>query len=78
MNDGSEEEFGRGDIMMFPPGHDAWTVGDEACVFIEFSAGTTTTRTSHHAPTLRAGLHDDCKMGYEPKVNCLNQGSTLP
>jgi quercetin dioxygenase-like cupin family protein len=40
MDDGSEEEFGPGDIMMLPPGHDAWTVGDEACVFIEFSAGT--------------------------------------
>lgn len=40
MDDGSEEEFGPGDIMMLPPGHDAWAVGDEACVFIEFSAGT--------------------------------------
>jgi quercetin dioxygenase-like cupin family protein len=40
MDDGSEEEFGPGDIMMLPAGHDAWTVGDEACVFIEFSAGT--------------------------------------
>jgi uncharacterized cupin superfamily protein len=40
MDDGSEEEFGPGDIMMLPPGHDAWAVGHEACVFIEFSAGT--------------------------------------
>jgi quercetin dioxygenase-like cupin family protein len=40
MDDGSEEEFGPGDIMMLPPGHDAWTVGDEPCVFIEFSNGT--------------------------------------
>ncbi len=39
MDDGSEEEFGANDIMMLPPGHDAWAVGDEACVFIEFSAG---------------------------------------
>ncbi len=39
MNDGSREEFGPGDIMMLPPGHDAWTVGDEPCVFIEFSQG---------------------------------------
>ena len=40
MDDGAEEEFGPGDIMLLPPGHDAWTAGEEACVFIEFSAGT--------------------------------------
>jgi hypothetical protein len=39
MDDGSEEEFGPGDIMMLPPGHDAWTVSDEPCVFVEFSQG---------------------------------------
>ena len=40
MDDGAEEEFGAGDIMLLPPGHDAWTVGDQPCVFIEFTAGT--------------------------------------
>jgi hypothetical protein len=25
--------------MLLPPGHDAWSVGDEACTFIEFSRG---------------------------------------
>jgi len=39
MDDGSEETFEKGDIMMLPPGHDAWTVGDEPCVFIQFSQG---------------------------------------
>jgi uncharacterized RmlC-like cupin family protein len=39
MDDGSEDEFGPDDIMLLPPGHDAWTVGDEPCVFVEFSAG---------------------------------------
>jgi uncharacterized RmlC-like cupin family protein len=39
MDDGSEEEFGPGDIMMLPPGHDAWTVSEEPCVFVEFSQG---------------------------------------
>jgi hypothetical protein len=24
---------------MLPPGHDAWTVGDGPCAFIEFSQG---------------------------------------
>jgi quercetin dioxygenase-like cupin family protein len=39
MTDGSEEVFSAGDVMLLPPGHDAWTVGDEACTFIEFSRG---------------------------------------
>lgn len=39
MNDGSVEEFSRNDVMLLPPGHDAWTVGDEPCVFVEFSQG---------------------------------------
>ncbi len=39
MDDGSEEEFGPNDVMMLPPGHDAWTVGDVPCVFVEFSEG---------------------------------------
>lgn len=39
MDDGSVEDFGRNDIMMLPPGHDAWTVGDEPAVFVEFSQG---------------------------------------
>lgn len=39
MDDGSEEVFEAGDVMMLPPGHDAWTVGSQPCVFIEFSQG---------------------------------------
>lgn len=29
MDDGSEEEYGLGDIGYVPPGHNAWVVGDE-------------------------------------------------
>ena len=36
MDDGSEEEFGPGDAGIIPPGHDAWVVGDETVVFIDF------------------------------------------
>jgi hypothetical protein len=39
MDDGSTDEFGPNQVMMLPPGHDAWTVGDEPCVFVEFSRG---------------------------------------
>jgi quercetin dioxygenase-like cupin family protein len=36
MDDGEEDEFGAGDYMGIPPGHDAWTLGDEACVVIDW------------------------------------------
>lgn len=39
QNDGSEEIFRAGDLMLLPPDHEAWTVGDQDCVFIEFSRG---------------------------------------
>lgn len=39
MDDGSEERFGPYDVMLLPPGHDAWSVGNESCVFVEFSRG---------------------------------------
>ncbi len=32
MDDGSEMDFGPGDIADIPAGHDAWVVGDEAVV----------------------------------------------
>src|SRR3954469_9110655 len=36
-NDGSEEEYKAGDVWVIQPGHDAWVVGDEAVVAIDFS-----------------------------------------
>jgi quercetin dioxygenase-like cupin family protein len=36
MDDGEEQTFGPGDYMKCPPGHDAWTVGNEACVVIDW------------------------------------------
>jgi hypothetical protein len=40
LSDGSQEDFSAGDVMLLPPGHDAWTVGDRACTFVEFSKGS--------------------------------------
>ena len=37
MDDGTEMEFGPGDVAMIPPGHDAWVVGDEPVVIIDIS-----------------------------------------
>ena len=39
MADGAEETFSAGDVMLLPPGHDAWADGEKACVFVEFSRG---------------------------------------
>jgi quercetin dioxygenase-like cupin family protein len=36
MDDGTTEEYGPGDVMIADPGHDAWIVGDEACVVIDW------------------------------------------
>jgi mannose-6-phosphate isomerase-like protein (cupin superfamily) len=40
MDDGEEGEFGPGDFGVIPPGHDAWIVGDEACVVIDWQGFT--------------------------------------
>jgi quercetin dioxygenase-like cupin family protein len=37
MNDGTEDEFGPGDLMIIPPGHDAWVVGDDAMVVVDWT-----------------------------------------
>jgi quercetin dioxygenase-like cupin family protein len=36
MNDGEEETYGPGDFMIAPPGHDAWVLGEEPCVVIDW------------------------------------------
>lgn len=37
MDDGSEAEVSPGDAFVMPPGHDAWTVGAEPCVLVDFA-----------------------------------------
>lgn len=38
MADGTELEVGPGDVFEIPPGHDAWVVGDEPWVSVDFEA----------------------------------------
>jgi class 3 adenylate cyclase len=38
MPDGTELEVGPGDVFEIPPGHDAWVVGDEPWVSVDFEA----------------------------------------
>lgn len=39
LKDGTEFEIGPGDVASVPPGHDAWVVGDETVVGVEFIGG---------------------------------------
>jgi hypothetical protein len=39
MDDGSEAEFAPGDVGSIPAGHDAWIIGDEPFVAIDFQGG---------------------------------------
>lgn len=36
MDDGTEAELGPGDVAAIEPGHDAWVVGDEPCIAVDF------------------------------------------
>jgi len=37
MDDGTEKEFGPGDVSVIPPGHDAWVIGNDPVVLIDIS-----------------------------------------
>jgi quercetin dioxygenase-like cupin family protein len=37
MDDGTELEFGPGDVVAIPSGHDGWVIGDEPCVLLDFA-----------------------------------------
>jgi quercetin dioxygenase-like cupin family protein len=41
MDDGEELEVGAGEAVHIPPGHDAWVVGDEPYVGLDFLGGET-------------------------------------
>jgi quercetin dioxygenase-like cupin family protein len=40
MDDGAEGDLGPGDAFVISPGHDAWIVGDEPCVALDWSAAS--------------------------------------
>jgi quercetin dioxygenase-like cupin family protein len=35
VDDDEPREFAAGDVYVFPPGHDAWVVGDEPVVHLD-------------------------------------------
>lgn len=36
MDDGAEVDLAPGDVAVIAPGHDAWVVGDDPCVMLDF------------------------------------------
>jgi hypothetical protein len=47
MDDGTEFDARAGDVTSIPPGHDAWVVGDQPVVLVDFQGmGTYATKTS--------------------------------
>jgi hypothetical protein len=45
MADGEEFDCVAGDVSLLPSGHDAWVVGDEAVVLIDWNGATTYARS---------------------------------
>ena len=41
MDDGTEVEMGPGEASITPAGHDAWVVGNEPVVFLDFAGAAT-------------------------------------
>lgn len=41
MNDGTEGEVGPNEVARIEPGHDAWVIGEEACMVVDFGASPT-------------------------------------
>ena len=46
MQDGVELELGPGEVFEIPPGHDAWVIGDEPWVAVDFEGMRAFTRSS--------------------------------
>jgi uncharacterized cupin superfamily protein len=39
LSSGEELDIRGGDVFVIPPGHDAWTIGDEDAVIVQFDEG---------------------------------------
>jgi len=45
MQDGTEVDVGPGEISSLPPGHDAWVVGDETVVAVDWQGASVWAKT---------------------------------
>jgi len=48
MDDGTEFDSRAGDVTLLPVGHDAWVVGNEPAVFVDFQGCSTTPRRNEN------------------------------
>ncbi len=55
MEDGSEAELGPGDVGAIPPGHDAWIIGQEVFVGVDFQSVDLARTISIASPTSSTG-----------------------
>lgn len=53
MDDGTRAEMGPGDVVDIPAGHDAWVVGNEPCVMLDFAGMANYAQAN--APVRQAG-----------------------
>jgi ketosteroid isomerase-like protein len=72
MDDGIEMSMKEGDIFDLPPGHDAWTDGDQPCVLVDF--GPETARYARPATDLPA--EDDHMRLVRRGYAAFNSGDT--
>ena len=49
MADGDEFEVGPGEVSVLPPGHDAWVIGDEPVVLVDWGGAHTWGKPSEGA-----------------------------
>lgn len=49
MDSGEQADVGPGDYVVVEPGHDAWTLGNEACVMLDFAGMEQYARPSREA-----------------------------
>jgi hypothetical protein len=40
MDDGTRLDFGPGDLMIAPAGHDGWVLGDQPCILLDFQGAS--------------------------------------
>ena len=64
MNDGTEAELGPGDAHYIPPGHDAWVIGEQPLVLVDFTGP---------AQLAGAGAQLTCPCGVEFRVGRSDQ-----
>jgi class 3 adenylate cyclase len=74
LEDGTEMEYGPGDLYDLPPGHDGWTVGDEDCVMLEWSGMRRWVASAAPNRVLASLLFTDI-VGSTEMAACLGDGA---